>query len=59
MAFLLGSLAQAWSNSQLAQKVEVAQQQLSQLKDEQKHLNQLVSYYKDNTVIEREAGPSA
>src|SRR5438477_1219737 len=42
MAFLLGSLAQAWSNSQLAQKVEVAQQQLSQLKDEQKHLNQLV-----------------
>jgi cell division protein FtsB len=55
MAFLLGSLTQAWSNSQLAQKVEAAQQQLSQLKDEQKHLNQLVNYYKDNTVIEREA----
>ncbi len=55
MAFLLGSLAQAWSNSQLAQKVEAAQQQLSQLKDEQKHLNQLVNYYKDSTVIEREA----
>src|SRR5947209_15373995 len=32
MAFLLGSLAQAWSNSQLAQKVQEAQQQLSQLK---------------------------
>jgi len=55
MAFLLGSLAQAWSNNQLAQKVEAAQQQLSQLKDEQKHLNQMVNYYKDNTVIEREA----
>jgi len=55
MAFLLGSLAQAWSNSQLAQKVEAAQQQLSQLKNEQKHLNQLVNYYKDTTVIEREA----
>ncbi len=55
MAFLLGSLAQAWSNSQLAQKVETAQQQLSQLKDEQQYLQQLVSYYKDNTVIEREA----
>ena len=55
MAFLLGSLAQAWSNSQLMQKVQDAQQQLSQLKDEQKHINHLVSYYKDNAVIEREA----
>src|SRR5438876_4984934 len=55
MAFLLGSLAQAWSNSQLAQKVQEAQQQLNQLKDQQNHLKQLVNYYKDNTVIEREA----
>ena len=55
MAFLLGSLAQAWSNSQLAQKLQEAQRQLSQLKDHQNHLTQLVNYYKDNTVIEREA----
>ena len=55
MAFLLGSLAQAWSNSQLAQKLQEAQQQLNQLKDHQNHLTQLVNYYKDDTVIEREA----
>ena len=55
MAFLLGSLAQAWSNSQLAQKVQAAQQQLNQLKDQREQLKQLVSYYNDTTVIEREA----
>lgn len=55
LAFLLGSLAQAWSNSQLAQKVQTAQQQVNQLEDQQKHLKQLVDYYKDSTVIEREA----
>ncbi len=54
-AFLLGSLAQAWSNSQLAQKVEQAQQQLNQLQNHQKHLQQLVDYYKESTVIEQEA----
>lgn len=54
-AFLLGSLAQAWSNSQLAQKVEQAQQQLNQLQDHQKHLQQLVNYYKESPVIEQEA----
>ena len=55
MAFLLGSLAQAWSNSQLAQQLQQAQQQLNQLQDHQKHLQQLVDYYKDPTVIEQEA----
>ncbi len=55
MAFLLGSLAQAWSNSQLAQKVQAAQQELNQLKDQQEQLKQLVSYYNDPAVIEREA----
>lgn len=55
LALLLGSLAQAWSNSQLAQKVQQAQQQLNQLQDHQKHLKQLVDYYKESTVIEQEA----
>jgi cell division protein FtsB len=54
-AFLLGSLVQAWSNSQLAQQLQQAQQQLNQLQVHQKHLQQLVDYYKDPTVIEQEA----
>lgn len=55
IAFLLGSLAQAWSNSQLMQKVQNDQQKLQQLQSQHAQLNQQVGYYKDPAVIESEA----
>jgi cell division protein FtsB len=55
VAFLLGSLVQAWSNSQLEQKVQVAQQQLKQAQDQHNRLVQTVAHYKDPAVIENEA----
>ena len=55
IAFLLGSLVQAWSNSQLEQKVQVAQQQLKQAQDQHNRLVQTAAYYKDPAVIENEA----
>jgi cell division protein FtsB len=55
MAFLLGSLAQAWTNSQLMQHVQEAQQQTHQLQAYHDHLVQEANHYKDLFVIESEA----
>ena len=55
MAFLLGSLAQAWSNSQLIQRVEKEQQQTQQLQAYHDRLEQQVNNYQDPFVIESEA----
>jgi cell division protein FtsB len=54
-AFLLGSLAQAWSNSQLMQQMQSAQQHLQQLQSQHAQLSQLANRYKDPAVIESEA----
>ncbi len=54
-AFLLGSLAQAWSNSVLMRQVQEAQQQTQQLQAYHDHLAQQAQYYSDPYVIESEA----
>ena len=54
-AFLLGSLAQAWSNSMLMRQVQDAQQQTQQLQAYHDHLAQQAQYYSDPYVIESEA----
>ena len=55
VALLLGSLAQAWSNSQLVQRVQDAQQQLQSVQRQHDKLLQLQTYYSDPSVIENEA----
>ena len=55
MAFLLGTLAQAWSNSQSAQQVQAAQQQLQRIQDHHKTLTKAASHYQDPVVVENEA----
>ncbi len=55
MAFLLGTLAQAWSNSQLEQQVQTAQQQLSTVREHHSKLVQAAKHYQDPAVIENEA----
>jgi cell division protein FtsB len=55
IAFLLGSFTQAWSNSQLVQKVQVAQKQLEQTQAEHDRLVQTANHYKDSSVVESEA----
>jgi len=55
LAFLLGSLAQAWSNSELAQRVQAEQQQTQQLQAYHDHLIQQAGHYQDPSVIESEA----
>jgi cell division protein FtsB len=55
MALLLGTLAQAWSNSHLMQQVQVAQQQLQQLQDNHSRLTQQAAHYQNPAVIENEA----
>ena len=55
LAFLLASLAQAWSNSQLIQSVQTAQQQLQHMRQQHDSLTKLVVYYKYPFVIENEA----
>ena len=54
-AFLLGSLAQAWSNSMLMRQVQDAQQQTQQLQAYHDQLAQQAQYYSDPFVIESEA----
>jgi cell division protein FtsB len=54
-AFLLGSFTQAWSNSQLAQQVQAAQQSLQQVQVKHTQLKRDADYYNDPSVIEREA----
>jgi len=54
-AFLFGSLAQAWSNSQLMQQVQTEQQKLQQVSNQHSQLVQAMNHYKDKSVIENEA----
>lgn len=54
-AFLLGTFAQACSNSQLVQQVQTAQQSLQQARAKHTQLEQAANYYKDPSVIESEA----
>ncbi len=55
MAFLLGTLAQAWSNSQSAQQVQAAQQQLQSIQRHHSELVKASSHYQDPSVVESEA----
>ncbi len=55
IAFLFGSFTQAWSNNQLIQKVQLAQQKLEQTQAEHDRLVQAANQYKDPSVIESEA----
>ena len=55
MAFLLGTLAQAWSNSQSAQQVQAANGQLQRLQSHHTDLVKAVSHYQDPSVVENEA----
>ena len=55
LAFLLGSLAQAWTNSQLIQQLHVTQAQTQQAQSYHDHLAQQASDYQNPAVIEKEA----
>src|ERR1700674_3715469 len=55
LAFLLGSLAQAWTNSQLMQRLNATQQQIQQAQAHHDQLAQQAKYYQDPSVIEKEA----
>jgi cell division protein FtsB len=54
-AFLLGSLAQAWSNSTLMRQVQDVQQQTQQLQAYHDNLAKQAQHYADPYVIESEA----
>ena len=54
-AFLLGSLAQAWSNSMLMRQVQDVQQQTQQLQAYHDNLAKQAQHYADPYVIESEA----
>jgi cell division protein FtsB len=54
-AFLLGTLAQAWSNSNLFQQVQYEQQNLQQVKQHHQELNRLAAQGKDPAEIESTA----
>ena len=55
LALLLATLAQAWSNSQLMQRVQMTLQQTQQQRDHHDYLTKLASHYQDPFVIETEA----
>ena|SRR5579884_2432372 len=55
LAFLFGTLAQAWSNSQLMQQFHSQQQQLQQAQARHSRLEKAASHYSDPSVIENEA----
>ena len=55
LAFLLGSLAQAWTNSQLMQRLITTEQQTQQAQAYHDSLQQQASYYSNPAVIETEA----
>jgi hypothetical protein len=55
MAFLVGTLAQAWSNSQSAQQVQAALQQLQHVQAHHTELTKAASHYRDPAVVENEA----
>jgi cell division protein FtsB len=54
-AFLVATLAQAWSNSQLEQRLQKAMQQYGQVNAHNQDLKRQVDHYKDPAVIESEA----
>jgi len=54
-AFLLGTLTQAWSNSQLTQKVQTAERSLQTMRAENQNLKKQTQHYQDPAVIESEA----
>jgi len=55
LAFLLGSLVQAWTNSGLMQTLAVTQQQTLQAQATHDALQQQAAHYQDPSVIEQEA----
>ncbi len=55
LAFLLGSLVQAWSNSRFMQELQQAQQATQQLEQQHQSLEQQAAHYSDPYVIESEA----
>lgn len=55
LSFLLATLAQAWSNSQLMQRVQASQQQMQQLQQHHDALTQAEKYYNNPFVVESEA----
>lgn len=55
LAFLLGALFQAWSNSQLMQILQQEQHKTQQLQSEHDRLVRQAAYYQDPYVIESEA----
>jgi cell division protein FtsB len=55
LAFLLGSLVQAWSNSHFMQELQQAQQTTQQLEQQHQSLEQQAIHYSDPYVIESEA----
>lgn len=55
LAFLLATLAQAWSNSQLTARVTEAQRQLQQVQQHNAALQKQAQHYKDPFVVESEA----
>lgn len=58
LALLLATLAQAWSNSQLMQRVQITLQQTQQQRDHHDYLTKLANHYQDPFVIETEARES-
>ncbi|HEY4386672.1 MAG TPA: septum formation initiator family protein [Ktedonobacteraceae bacterium] len=54
-AFLLGTLAQAWSNSNLVQQLQHEQQLLQQYQQHSTQLKNLEQHYKDPAEVESEA----
>ncbi len=55
LAFLLGSLAQAWTNSQLTQQLRATQAQTQQAQSYRDYLAQQANRYQDPAVIAKEA----
>jgi len=55
IAFLLATLAQAWSNSNLMEKVQQEQQILHQAQIEHDRLQRADEHYRDPAVVESEA----
>jgi cell division protein FtsB len=55
LALLLGTLAQAWSNSQLMRQVQAAQQQTQQMQAHHDYLAKLANHYQNPFVVETEA----
>ncbi|HEX4207109.1 MAG TPA: septum formation initiator family protein [Ktedonobacteraceae bacterium] len=55
LAFLIGSLVQAWSNSRLMQQLQSSQQQFQQMQAHNKQLSQAANRYQQATVVAKEA----